>query len=676
MTAGIVLLSPFPSHAAEPSPAETRNTSQVAIAANQGPSEELLFLKEETVSIAVQHEQPISEAPSNVYVITDEDIRHSGARDLPTILRRIPGMEVMQVTQADFNVSVRGNNQLRANKLLVMVDGRSIYLDAQGEVFWKMIPVTLPEIKRIEVLKGPANVLYGFNAFDGVINIITKSPEEMKGATLQVGGGEFGSLITSGIYAGTYKKLGYRLSAEHEQTHQWDNRNSLGFRTNKFNAHTTYALTSSSSFTFSGGLNSSNNYDGPVFENLQFAQKPAIGYAYASYDAPNFFLRGWWSNFHQGFRLPLLLGTANFGSVIPQDNSATGNTYNVDAQHSVELGSIHRFTYGTNFRYNTFTGTRIDESANEYRLGFYVQDEMRFTRSFSAVAGVRYDLHSEINPTVSPRLSLIYRFAEDHTIRATASVGYRPPTIDETHRLARASTTIPGFPTVVGTLFGNPNLAPEQIISYELGYQGWFLRKRLRLRADLFYNHISGLIAKVTEIVGVRASFYNGGPGAFTGKGEGEADIYGGEAGVEFLASSWLTGFANISYQDINQSFVSRVQRGGPRYKANAGLRAEFDNGWSGEALVHYYDAATYPIDPAFAFFARFPGGGPVPDGRVGSYVLLNLRGAYKLWHERKTGREAEIAVTAFNALDDEHREHPLGEVIQRLVMGWLTIKY
>jgi len=120
-----------------------------------------LMKEEESVSIASRYEQPISQAPSNVYVITDEDIRQSGATDLPTVLRRIPGMEVMQTTGADFNVSVRGDNQLTANKLLVMVDGRSIYVDTQGQVYWKAIPVTLPEIKRIEVLRGPASVLYG-----------------------------------------------------------------------------------------------------------------------------------------------------------------------------------------------------------------------------------------------------------------------------------------------------------------------------------------------------------------------------------------------------------------------------------------------------------------------------------------------------------------------------------
>ena len=196
----IVALSFFPASAKSDSPSDDLYPEFDFL----GIEEEIEFLQEETVSIAIQHEQPISEAPSNVYVITDEDIRQSGAIDLPTVLRRIPGMEVIQMTGADFNVSVRGDNQLRANKLLVLVDGRSIYLDIQGEVLWKAIPVTLPEIKKIEVLKGPASALYGFNAFDGIINIITKSPDEIEGTTIQVAGGEFGTFLSTTIDAGEH----------------------------------------------------------------------------------------------------------------------------------------------------------------------------------------------------------------------------------------------------------------------------------------------------------------------------------------------------------------------------------------------------------------------------------------------------------------------------------------
>jgi outer membrane cobalamin receptor len=278
--------------------AETSFTlPRVSSATERKIQEESLYLKEETVSIASRYEQPISEAPSNVYVITDEDIRQSGASDLPTVFRRIPGLEVMQVTGADFNVSVRGDNQLDSNKLLVMVDGRSIYVDVQGSVFWKAIPITLPEIKRIEVQKGPASVLYGFNAFDGIINIITKSPEEIKGATAQVGGGAYGTISSAAVYANSHKKFGFRFSYGHDQNQQWRNDSALAFSDNKFNIQTEYALDSNSKVTLSGGLVDVNRFDGLVTDAAVQTGVPNFGYVQAGYERPNFFIRAFWNGY-------------------------------------------------------------------------------------------------------------------------------------------------------------------------------------------------------------------------------------------------------------------------------------------------------------------------------------------------------------------------------------------
>jgi len=309
--------------------------------AAEGLKQDLLYLQEETVSIAVRHEQPISEAPSNVFVITDEDIRQTGAIDLPTVLRRIPGMEVMQTTGADFNVSMRGDNQLNANKLLVMVDGRSIYVDVQAQVYWKAIPVTLPEIKRIEVLKGPASVLYGFNAFDGIINIITKSPEEMKGATVQVGGGAYGTISSAAIYANTHKKFSYRLSYGHDQNQQWRNGSALAFRDDKFNVQTEYALPGDSKVSLSGGLTDVSRFDGILNEASLNAQRPTLGYANAVYERPNFFVRAFWNGYYDNGNVetnPLL---APFLRFVGQDLSPSlmlhGNTYNIEAQHAIDI---------------------------------------------------------------------------------------------------------------------------------------------------------------------------------------------------------------------------------------------------------------------------------------------------------------------------------------------------
>ena len=626
-----------------------------------------LMKEEETISIASRYEQPISQAPSNVYVITDEDIRQSGATDLPTVLRRIPGIEVMQLSGADFDVSARGDNQVFANKMLVLVDGRSIYVDVQGTVFWKAIPVTLPEIKRIEVLRGPASAVWGFNAFDGVVNIITKSPEEMKGTTLQFGGGELGTISGAAIQAGKFDKFGYRLSVGRDQNNQWRNRDDFAFRSNKINLQTEYDLPNDSKAGLSLGYIDVTDFDGQIGSTSSLNTPFNQGYVNTTYERHNLFVRAWWSRWDTEADFNTVPSLAPFLRLADaygrsQNVRFLGNTYNVEGQHTLELGRSNRLTYGLNYRLNTFSSTSLFGYSREDRLGFYLHDEWDVTNTVKLAAGARYDMDTFINPTISPRGTILYTPIENHTFHVGISVGYRPPTIFQEQRNMLVFTTLPPpFPSPPPTVAqGSHNLQPEQIISYEAGYQGWFLAHRLRFRADLFFNHISDLI--------------------FTTNDSGSADIYGGEAGIEFLATKWLSGFANYSYQEIGQTFTGETRRGGPRFKWNVGLRGEWDNGLSGEAAYHYYGAATYPMSPAFSTFAAIPGSGVTdPNPRVGSYNLLNIRGGYKFWKQKASAgylREAEVAVSAFNALNDKHQEHPLGDTIGSRVMGWLTVRF
>ena len=446
--------------------------------------EDLDFLKEETVSIAVRHEQPISEAPSNVYVITDEDIRHSGAIDLPTVLRRIPGIEVIQMTATDFNVSARGNNQQRANKMLVLVDGRSIFLDVQGEVLWKMIPITLPEIKQIEVLKGPASALYGFNAFDGIINIITKSPQEIKGATAQFGGGEFGTITSSAVVGGNFKRLGYRLSGGWDQGQRWDDRNRRSFRTQKFNGHLEYPLWQKSKLMMSGGLVDSNRYEGPRVDILTLEEKPSIKYANVAIENADFFIRGWWTGYDQPGTLvtneriaPFFQSTDLSGS---PDQDLEADSWNIEGQHSIEFEESSRLTYGVNYRRNKVESNLLrNEKGIEDRVGLYLQGEWKPQESLIIFAGVRFDMNTFINPTYSPRASVVYKPNKDHSIRAEFSMAYRPPTIFETRTNSQGSVFFLGCPPscfafATNPFVGSDNLKPERIISVDLGYQGWF----------------------------------------------------------------------------------------------------------------------------------------------------------------------------------------------------------
>lgn len=635
------------------------------------PAELELLKQEESVSVASRQEQRISEAPANVYVITDEDILRSGVTDLPTILRRIPGMEVTQMNGADFNVSVRGDNQVAANKLLVMVDGRSIYIDAQGIVLWKLLPVTLSEIKRIEVLKGPASVLYGFNAFDGIINIITKSPEEMKGTTLQFGGGNVGTLTASAIQAGTVDKFGYRLSIGTNQNASWTNHDALAFRDYLFNIKTEYAISSLSKLTVSGGLVDSNRWDGPLQQDIVVALKPSQAYTHLTYQHSDLLIHAYWNRFDAPSVQQFNAAVAPFQTITgvngSQASPTLADTYNVDFQHSLNFSSMNRFTYGVNYRYNTLSSDFISQDSHEHRLGLYIQDEWKLAKPVTLVAGVRTDLDTFINPTYSPRVALVYNPIEEHTFRLSGSVAYRPPTLFERNANVLISTK-PPLPPTTSSIVGGAGPSPEEIVSYEAEYQGWYFKHRLRARTAVFYSHISDLII-ARRISPTIVTLHND---------PGTADIFGTEIGAEFLVTTWLSALANYSYQSIHQSFEGSVQRAGPHNKFNVGLRGDWDNGLNAEATYHYYGSVIYPPGASFSSLAQ-AGLITLPNPAVGSYNLLNLRGGYRFWQQMTEAgymRDAEVAASVFNALNDGHNEYPIGETIGRRVMAWLTLRY
>jgi outer membrane receptor for ferrienterochelin and colicin len=461
--------------------------------------EETLYLKEETVSVASRYEQPISKAPSDVYVITDEDIRNSGATDIPTLLRQVPGMEVMQTNAADFNVSVRGNNQLRANKLLVMIDGRSIYIDQSGTIQWKLLSVTLVEIKRIEVLKGPASAVYGFNAFDGVVNIITKSPEEMRGITLQVAGGELGTVLTNVVQAGAAGNWGYRVVGTHEQTQRWSDPTTQALNNQRMSVVTEYHLQDNGKMRAEAGIGRANPYNGPVNETNISETQHSLAHARVSYEQNGLLVRGWWNGrssegtFHIFPPLvPLLKQTDRFGQ---KDQQLSQNTYDFETRYRLNPLETLTLNVGANFRHIISSSNFLSTSTAENRLGLYAQGDWTVFSSLEVSAGLRYDLDTFITPTLSPRGAVIYHVNPNHAVRFSSSIAYRPPTVSEAGLSILNPLTLPGSPPINTVVLGSTDVKPEQIISYELGYQGWWLNHRVRTRVTGFFNHISDLIA-------------------------------------------------------------------------------------------------------------------------------------------------------------------------------------
>ena len=166
-------------------------------------------------------------------------------------------------------------------------------------------------------------------------------------------------------------------------------------------------------------------------------------------------------------------------------------------------------------------------------------------------------MSSQISPTISPRVALIFHPTHGQTFRISYTEAYRPPTLTDQHIDARTLFTVPTLGGPVTTMFnvqGSSNVKPEHIRSLELGYQGWWWNHRIRTRASIFYNELKDLIA-----------FQPTGPipaNPVMTANVGDAEIYGGEVGIELLATSWLSGWVNVAYQEIDQTITGENRRG------------------------------------------------------------------------------------------------------------------
>src|SRR5208283_3829188 len=175
---------------------------------------------EETVVTASKAAQNPLDAPNSTSIVTEQDIRLSGITKIPELLRRLAGVDIMEVTGAQTEVSLRGFNQRLSNKVLVLVDGRSVYLDLLGATIWSTLSIAVEDIARIEVVRGPASALYGADAFNGVINIITKRPGD-GGSGVSAAYGDHNTTHASLWATGRAKDFAWRASAGYDYLPRW-----------------------------------------------------------------------------------------------------------------------------------------------------------------------------------------------------------------------------------------------------------------------------------------------------------------------------------------------------------------------------------------------------------------------------------------------------------------------
>ncbi len=434
----------------------------------------------EVTSVSKKAEK-LSVTASAVFVITQEDIRRSGATDLPDVLRMVPGANVAQIDASTWAISVRGLNERFGNELLVLVDGRSVYTSSFGGVFWDALDLPLEDIERIEVIRGPGGSAWGANAVNGVINIITKKTSDTLGALAVTGGGSvqqgFGT-VQFGGKAGS--STSYRVYTKYfNNDHFPDPLNQDGgdgWHALRGGFRIDTALTAKDSVTFQGDLYTDR--EGTPVLNFPSITSPGLVDAELLVNLSGGFLSGTWDHTLS----PRSSTTVQVSYDRYERNDALRDdrgTLNLNFQHQYSGWSRQNIVWGlgysrvaSNSQGSLFISF-IPADLTTHLFGAFVQDEITLApdRLFLTVGTrLEHNYYTGINVMPSARVA----WTPDHhqTVWAAVSDAVRSPSqLDAGFRSNFGSFTEPGGTLAVLSFFGNPRIDDESLIAYELGYR-------------------------------------------------------------------------------------------------------------------------------------------------------------------------------------------------------------
>jgi iron complex outermembrane receptor protein len=455
------------------------------------------------VTSAAREKQTLSKTAAAVFVITQEDIRRSGLTSIPELLRLAPGISVAQIDASKWAVSVRGFTSRFSNKLLVMIDGRSAYTPLFSGVFWDVQDTLLEDIEQIEVIRGPAAALWGANAVNGVINIITKQANKTQGGLLTAGYGSqeqgFGSLRygrnlgQSACVRGYAKYFSRNDSANSDGKDAFDNWNML-----RGGTRLDWRLSTLDSLTVLGDI-----YEGhenqmasklalaPPFQTMVPSRTPVSGGN----------MLGRWTraiNDQSDMNLQVYYDRTSRDDILVGE---VRNTMDLDFQHRFKVGRVQDVGWGLGYRYTTDQITNRPEtifsppSRGDHLYSFFIQDEISLIRNCLRVT-LEYKLeHNGYTGAESqPDLRLLWTPRKTQTAWASLSRAVRTPSRLESDGQADLEIFPGNQLPVVAALYGNPDLKSEVLIAYEAGYR---LEATRRLFLDLatYFNVYNDLVS-------------------------------------------------------------------------------------------------------------------------------------------------------------------------------------
>ncbi len=650
---------------------------------------------ERVVVTASRYGQEPLDSPATVSIITAEDIRMSGGSTIPDVLRRVVGVDAMQMASGHTDMSIRGFNRELSNKVLILVDGRSTYLDFIGTTLWETIPVTLEEIERIEVIRGPGSAVYGANAVTGVINIITRTPGEGPNHVMVEAGMPSFARGTM-LVTGRSKGVGYRVTGGYKQHGRWGqdfelDRHSaatptfpdqpdLGLRSFHGNARIDGTFLDKGYASVSGGFSRGRYeiYNIGALDDYAFDTTSTYLRGDLAYGPVH--LRAFW-NAENGFVAPwyTLVGDPR---VLSTELDADTVDVEIEASEEFETGAVrHRINGGLAYRYKrladfSYAGQRPgDPPIQENHYAAFVSQEM--TWSWLKVVGtMRADVHPllPISKTLSPRGAAIFRVAEDSSVRIAAGSAFRVPNMVENYMDFQIGSGVNG---VFIQDFGDTRLDPERIITAELGFHD---ESSLFHTADVtvFYNRLTKEIA-LRDLTPDRLPYdpiIEGYQAGTTGWVNTDAAFngVGVEAEAELFPVDGLDLYANFAYTYIAEVGVGQDRSTSP-VKVNAG--AQYRTPWFTDLSlsVSYYSRQTWPLRSFNATGQLVPQPEDIP-----ARVLLTARVAVR---PLPGDDRLEIAGTLWNATAFAgdtgawgFQEHPKGQLVGPRLFGTVAYRF
>ncbi len=592
------------------------------------------------VTSAAKKAQSIGEIAASVYVLTNDEIKRSGVTNIADALRLVPGVQVAKLDANKWAVSIRGFNDIFSNKILILMDGRSVYSPFFGGALWDAVDTVLEDIDRIEVVKGPGGTLWGANAVNGIVNIITKSAEETQGGHLSVlaGNEETGTLnLRFGGELGQnthYRVFAKGFEKDHAENGSDDWRmGRLGFRMDS-------QINDGHRMSIQGNLYSGNSGERAVVGFS--APIPPIAEFDSTTDVMGGHIKIDWnyvSSDDQSFDLQIYYDRTEREHFYISDFR---DTVDIDFQHRLKAFWQQEIVWGLGFRYitdETEPGTvmRLNPAARDDEVfSAFIQDEISLLENeLIFTVGSKFEHNSYTGFEYQPSARLLWKPYDNHSFWTSVSRAVRVPTrIEHDSTIRRAM-----FPGGVALdIVGASDFGAEELLAYEMGYR--MSQSNFSFDLSLFYNDFQHLrtIENGTLIPGSPSII----PAMVMNELEGE--VYGIElSSIWQVTDNWrlIAGYSFVDIQlHLEPSSVDTTEEGDegdtPHHQASLRSLWQVTEDFQFDGVLRYVDKVRENK------LGRKPG--------VPAYITMDLRLAWQ------ANQALNLAVVGQN-LFGKHRE-------------------